>query len=298
MKNIKAAVLLSACILAVLTGCQTDKHTSSYFQSSKKASFNHIKGLGFAGESTLFIATEKGIHKYEDSKWHAPSKNRNDYLSLAVAEDGIYTSGYKDGSKGNPLGLVKSKNQGKSLNTAGGIEKQAYDQLAASFKTGEVYLFSRTEGGILHTADGGKNWSKSKLKGLTSKQLGGMAADPDQAGSIGIFAKEGIFLSTDHGGSFRLFPSEAPVTALAFGEDSILYADLNEGRPAIYLLELATMSKRQLSFLDARPNNPILYLSVNPEDQEMIAAATYDNEIFLSRNSGQTWEQIKNSKKK
>ncbi|WP_409288563.1 WD40/YVTN/BNR-like repeat-containing protein [Peribacillus sp. SCS-37] len=298
MKNIKAAVLLSACILAVLTGCQTDKQTSSYFQSSKKASFKHIKGLGFAGESSLYIATEKGIHKYEDSKWHAPSKNRNDYLSLAVVKDGIYSSGYKEGTKGKPLGLVKSGNQGESLKTAGGIKKQAYDQLAASYKTGEVYLFSRIEGRILHTADGGKKWSKSKLKGLTSKQLGGIAAHPDQAGSIGIFAKEGIFLSTDFGESFRLFPSEAPVTALVFGEGSIVYADINEGRPSIYLLDLATMSKRQLSFLDAKPNNPILYLSINPEDQETIAAATYENEIFLSRNSGQTWEQIKSSKKK
>ncbi|PLT31387.1 WD40/YVTN/BNR-like repeat-containing protein [Peribacillus deserti] len=300
MKFSKIAIVMLFCLLLILAGCQNKTSTQPYFKKESSSAIKEIRGLGYIGDKgILYAASVNGIHKYQDSAWYAATRNKNDYLSFQAVSDGFYASGNSSAESKKALGIVKGKDEGRSLKTIPSTEDQSFPQLGAGYNNQVLYMLSQKEGGILYTKDKGKTWIKSKLKGLTSRQLGGMAVHPEQGSSFALYAKEGIFLSSDYGDSFTLFPTAGPVTAMIFGMDTIIYSELVEDKQALHVLDLKTKSKTDLSALPAvSANNPILYLSIHPKNNKEIAAATYKNEIFVSKNSGKTWDKITSTKKK
>ncbi|MBM7693828.1 photosystem II stability/assembly factor-like uncharacterized protein [Peribacillus deserti] len=299
MKYSKAAYITLFCVLISLAGCDNKASSPAFFKKESSSSLKEIRGLGYLGEKKgLYAASSNGIHKYKDSTWFSPAKNKNNYISFQAAAGGFYASGYSEGNKKKPLGVVKSADEGRKLKVVPSTDKQTFPHLAAGLNNRILYMLSQKEGGILYTKDEGKTWTKSKLTGLTSNQLGGMAVHPDQGNSFALYAKEGIFLSSDFGDSFTLFPTTGPVTSMIFGKDSIIYSELLEDEPALFVLDLKTRRKSELSVPSRALNNPVLYLAVNPQNNKEIAAATYKNEIFVSKNSGQTWDKITTAKKK
>ncbi len=106
---------------------------------------------------------------------------------------------------------------------------------------------------------------------------------------MAVATEGGLFLSSDQGDSFERIGEAQPVTAVSFTPDG---EKLNFG--ANTLSEYALGSK-QVSELPTPPiaaKDAIGYVAVNPVQSGEIAVATFGRDIFLSKDGGQTWQQI------
>jgi hypothetical protein len=82
----------------------------------------HIHGLGFSGDGKqLLVPAHDGFRVYAEGAWEMPALPVYDYMGFAPANDGFYSSSHPGPSSRlvNPLGLVKSTDGGKTLDSLG-----------------------------------------------------------------------------------------------------------------------------------------------------------------------------------
>ncbi|WP_026694322.1 WD40/YVTN/BNR-like repeat-containing protein [Peribacillus kribbensis] len=297
MRKTAAFLLITLCLAVIMTGC--DNKEKSYYKKQKKNTIFNVRGIGFDSDSNfLYAASGDGIHKYKNSSWYSPSKNAYNLTFLQTADKYLYTSGYTDRKNKTALGLVRTVNEGKKFERIKSLDREGFQEFAVGAKTHTLYILSPKKGGIFYSKDEGETWTKSHLKGLPTAELGGMAAHPTEAGSLAIYAKNGIYLSNDNGNSFHLFPTDGAVTSMAFGSDSMVYSLQKESEIHMYVLDLKTKRTTELAGIPSVfSENPILYMAVDPDDGSRMAAASYNNEIFLSKDRGMTWEKIADKEK-
>ncbi|WP_419882149.1 F510_1955 family glycosylhydrolase [Peribacillus sp. B-H-3] len=293
--------MLAALVFLVLGACTKDesKQDQPFFKHQQKTSFQHIHGIGFAGENELLLATHKGILRYSGNKWYTTSKNKHDYMGFQTIKNGFYASGHPEkGSRWkDPLGLVKSSDYGRTVSKLSFYGETDFHALAAGYESGILYALNQQKNakigaGIYYTKDEGGTWAKSRLKGMTSKQLGGMAAHPLDERLFALYGKEGIFLSSNYGNDFVLFPTPDPVTSMSYGKNDILFATANENEILLYRLDYKTKKLSAMSSIEGTSEHPVLYLAENPEDGKQLALSTSSNNVYISNDKGGSWKEI------
>ncbi|MDQ0197212.1 F510_1955 family glycosylhydrolase [Neobacillus ginsengisoli] len=268
---------------------------------AKTINLKVIQGIGFPGnDNALYVASDKGLKIFKDSKWYETTADLNNYLGFQAIETGFLASGHprKGTDLKDPLGLVESTDKGKTLKNIAFYGKNNFHFISASFSGKDIYVLNEQQDkdlnyGVNYSTDDGKTWKKSTLKNFKSDSLGMIAVHPKNGDIMAMATRAGIYYSEDNGNTMKLTAGPFMVTALTFSGDRILYSSVVEN----YNILLNTANPKTgeqgniaIPFLDQ--DNPITYIAVNPKNENQIAFTTYKNDLYESLDRGKNWSTL------
>ena len=224
---------------------------------------------------------------------HGPA---HDYIALARTADGFYASGFPapGAPEGNPLGLVKSTDQGETLDMLSFEGESQIHFLGAGYETDAVYVVIDAENstvppGLHYTLDDGANWQTSAAQGVTAVTIQ-LAAHPTNPAIIAFGTEGGVLLSTDNGNSFERITEDTAFSAVTFSpaEEGVLYYGLDT------LMRLAPDGSDPvaLNMPELRLQDAMISIAVNPANPDEIAIATFDSYVWRTLDGGENWQLI------
>lgn len=257
----------------------------------------HIHGMGFSQNGDyLFVAAHDGLRAFAGEEWLVPDLPINDYMGYSAIDEGFYSSGHPGPSSNlvNPLGLVKSTDGGKTLEMLGFAGESDFHLMAAGYYNHAVYVLnpqpnSRLSPGLHYSLDDGETWQQSAAQGLSAQPLA-IAVHPTEAATIALGTESGLLLSTDHGNTFApVAAAGTPVTAVSFSPEgeTLLY-----GYQTLHTFDLASQQSNSVPIPAVASDDAISYLAINPASPDTLALATFNRDIYLAQDGGQTWQQI------
>ncbi|CAM4398110.1 VPS10, VPS10 domain protein [Paenibacillus alkaliterrae] len=262
---------------------------------SKSVSLTHIHGLGFTNDgSQLLIPAHDGLVSYTNNRWQAVNGEKHDYMGFNLVDNGFYSSGHPERGSDlkNPLGIVKSTDNGKTLEFMDFYGIEDFHFMAVGYNSHAIYLFNPqanarlSAAGLYVSLDQTKTWKMSSLNGLTGDLIS-LAAHPTDTSTIAIGTSEGVYLSSDFGDQFDKLPIEQEVTAVAFGNNGDLFVG---GKGILFRNKAGVITP--LSVLPLSPDDAIMYLAQNPTRENELAIATSTMNVFISKDNGLSWSQI------
>lgn len=294
----KAAALLAG-TLAVLMGAF---NSSGMWPSQKKTeSMNLIQIYGMKYEesgSGAMVATHEGIKWWKDGKWQSGMGEKHDFMAFAPFDGGFYASGRPGpGSKlPNPLGLVKSTDQGMSIDLLALEGKTEFHLLAASYHNPVVYGYMQTLGpemkqpGLYYTTDEGKTWVKSAMKGFEGDPTS-LAIHPQRSDLVALGARDGLFLSQDRGNTFIKVLPGLGISALTFDLDGMITAGAFKDKPELLQLDAAGKELAEIPLPELK-EDAVAHSAHNPVKPEERMISTYEHDIYLTPDGGASWYQL------
>lgn len=260
----------------------------------------HIHGLAYSADGKkLIVPSHDGFAIYERGKWRKAPGLRHDYMGFASTRQYLYSSGHPAPGSGlaNPFGLIRSRDGGRSWDKLGLAGETDFHLLAAGWSTNAVYVWNpqpnsrMTKSGVYYTLDEGQTWHAAAAVGLDG-ELRALAAHPEEAGTVAVGTTEGAFLSRDFGARFEALARDAQALALHFDQDG----------KRLWLGSLAGAARLSRIDLQARRIEPVpipplgrdavSYIAQNPASRATYAIATFERNVYLSRDAGRTWMQI------
>ncbi len=263
-------------------------------------SLMHIHGLGYSehGEQIL-VPSHMGLTVYSNGKWMAPTGELHDFMGFATVDDGFYSSGHPpDGSTlENPLGLVVSRDEGRSLEFLDLYGESDFHGLTAGYKTHAIYVVntavnSRMKSkGLFYTLDEAKTWAQSEMNGI-SLAPSTMAAHPTNDAIVAVGNQQGTYLSTDYGNHFAAILEGTQATALFYQYNGdLLIGGVRQDAPV--LLRFHTESKQTEEIkIPLLEQDAIQYISQNPVESDELVFTTFAKDIYLTKDNGRTWVKI------
>ncbi|MBO1626648.1 F510_1955 family glycosylhydrolase [Bacillus arachidis] len=284
---------------------QNNKGTSNavpqdFYKEISSGKIEHIHGIGYPGNlSGISIATHNGIKVYQYGKWLETREQKHDYMGFQATKNGFFASGHpgQGSDLKNPLGLTKSTDGGKNLETLAFYGESDFHNLAVGYNNETVFVYnerpnSKLKNGVYYSTNKGNEWKNSKLDGLSSA-ISSFAVHPDKSSVIAMSSKNGVYLSTDYGNTFELFSRSLESTALTFGNEDIIYSYITEQKQqALTKQSLATNQNTNLQIPALDSKDQIMYISQNPQNPSEIVFATTKANVFLTTDDGKTWKQI------
>lgn len=314
-KNVIFSVIIS--ILLIAAGCdgQADKNKTSNQgkNDEKKATVNfqivpaksqklgQIRGIGYPGnDDALYVATNDGIKFYKNSKWLETTANKHNFMSLQAINTGFLASGHPQKGMGikDPMGIVESNDQGKSLRKLGFYGKGNFHFLSASYSGNGMYMImeqpmgQQDPGVYFSKSNNGESWMKSKLVGFTADSLGMMAVHPKNGNIMAMSTKTGIYYSEDYSNTMNAITGPMMVTALTFKGDDILYSSVEDQKILLKEINPKTGETKDVGipFLDY--DNPVTYIAADPKNENKLAFTTYKNDLYESTDGGKSWTNL------
>jgi hypothetical protein len=263
--------------------------------NANKITLMHIHGLGYSNDGKqLFIPAHDGLVVYSAGKWNTIEGKKHDYMGFNIVDDGFYSSGHpaKDSGMKNPLGIVKSSDNGKTLQQLDLYGIEDFHNMAVGFKSHTVYVFNlkpnakMDKSGLYYSTDDTKTWHKSAMRGIISEPFA-MAAHSTESAILAIGTKEGIFLSNDYGNQFELLPLRTPSTALAFGTQGELFIG---GPDSIVEKNGSNYIPYKIPTLDQE--DTVEFIAQNPENLNEIVFTTFKKSVYKSSDKGVSWKEM------
>jgi hypothetical protein len=291
-----AVLIVSGWYLFGRAGTAPELSNTQSSRAGGMIDFPHIHGLGFSADGRqLLVPTHTGLRVFADDRWQRPDVPANDYMGFAATNEGFYSSGHPgpDSRLINPIGLVKSTDGGKTLNALSSAGESDFHLMGVGYQNHAVYVLNQAQNsklaiGLYYTLDDGQNWHQAAMRAVPGQPLQ-IAVHPMNAATVALASEQGLFLSTDSGGSFVSIGPSGPVSAVAFSPDgNRLFFGLN----TLSVYEIASKQSTVLSTLPLAANDAIGFIAVNPKRAGELAAATFGRNIYRSRDGGRTWEQI------
>ena len=256
----------------------------------------HIHGLGFSPDGRqLIVPAHDGLRVFADGEWSVPEVPAHDYMGYTPVNDGFYSSGHPHPSSGlvNPFGLVRSTDGGQTLEELGFEGESDFHLMGVGYQNHAIFVLnlapnSRLSAGLHYSLDDGQTWQPAAAEGVTARPFS-LAVHPTEASVVALATEEGLFLSSDYGNSFARIGNAGPVTAVAFHPDgkTLLFG---EGRLLAY--DLATEQTTEVPSPTIAADDAIGYIAVNPVENSEISLATFNRDIYLSSDGGQSWSQL------
>ena len=262
---------------------------------SQLIEFPHVHGLGFSADGTgLYVPAHIGLIVYNDGTWVAPDIPKHDYMGYTAIDDGFFSSGHPDQRTEFPplLGLVRSEDVGRTITSLAFSGESDFHLMAAGYYSHVVYVVnsapnSQLTQGLFYTLDEGQTWEQSAAQGLESSPIQ-LAAHPTEAGTVAVASERGVYISTDYGDMFSLVSDSEPFTAVTFDPkgDRLLF-----GYHDLYARTMSSGAISPVSIPTLEADDAIFYIAISASTERM-ALATADKNIFLSEDSGESWNQI------
>ncbi|MEO6321878.1 MAG: hypothetical protein ABIR56_14415 [Polaromonas sp.] len=120
-----------------------------------------------------------------------------------------------------------------------------------------------------------------------------MAVHPTDARLVAAGTEDGLYLSRNSAGSFERLVNGKQVLAASFdlnGEQ--LWFSTYSSEPALFRISLKAGSKAEAVKLPALTKDAVAYIAQNPGRPSEIAIATFNRNVYLSKDQGGTWTQI------
>lgn len=288
----------------LISGCSSSDEVYK-FVSPESENVEHLHGAGYPNNSdSFFIATHNGLFKYEGGEWTEANSNKHDYMGFSPYKDGFYSSGHPESGSDlkNPLGLIKSNDQGQTIDKLAFYGETDFHYLSAGYESRQLFVInqepnSKLETGLYSSSDEGKNWNKRKMSGIDPAKLIGLAAHPANENLLAINSQDGIFISEDGGDTFSPISQGAPVTSVLLNDKTGIYSSLEEDGIRLIKFNLQSHEEVELSVPSINTDNPIMFITQNPKNQSEMTIVTYKNDIYRTSDSGKNWTEIMDSGK-
>lgn len=287
--------LVASIIGVVVTGSLSIFGT----QGNKGIYLEHVHGLGFSTDGKrILIPAHDGLKAYEEGRWETPEGAKHDYMGFSPVNDGFYSSGHPAPGSDlkDPLGMVKSTDEGKSMKMLGLEGETDFHNMAVGYKSHVIYVINpqpnskMSAAGLYYSKDEGGTWTKSEMKGV-NVEPSSMAVHPFEASVLAIGTPNGVYLSKDYGNSFEQIASDEQATALFFNKQGELFIGGYQKQAYLQKMDIWNKKGEKLTiptFFD----DAIAYLSQNPIDDNQIAFATFNKDVYISKDKGLNWRKI------
>ena len=264
------------------------------------AMLHHLHGLAFVADGTgLMAAGHGGLWVYNEGQWSSVPGPAHDFMGFSVTRNALYSSGHPaPGSPlHGPLGLIESRDQGKSWRPLGFSGIAEFHVMTAGYLTNALYLLNvapnarlpRT--GVYFSVDKGKSWKWCAAAGVPS-QIVRLAAHPTASSTFAAATLGGVYLTRDFGGTFERLGPDVPVSSVSIDFDG---KHLYFARGSPDRLKRAGLDGTKITVL-ALPKREetdfVAYIAQNPARMQELAIGTRRRNIFLSNDGGVTWQQI------
>jgi WD40 repeat protein len=268
-------------------------------QNNHTMNMTHIHGMGYSidGERLMFAA-HHGLLVYADGHWSEGPGYKHDYMGFAVHDQGFYSSGHPDPNSDleNPLGVVRSLDEGNSLELLAYYGQIDFHYLTVGYKTQTLYVYNShshavMEQGLYYSEDQGTTWAKTEATGVKG-EITAIATHPVESSIVVIGTDNGAFLSKDNGNSFESITSSQQITGLSFSPQGVLYmGTYDQGKPGL-LAFYSKMTETSPVHIPTMDEDVVTYIAVNPLSEQDMAISTYKKHVYTSNDGGKTWNQI------
>lgn len=299
-----AGVLITGAFF--IPGLANVNYTAEQPEQVEADILKHVHGLGFSPDGKqLLIPSHYGLAVYENKEWKQGEGDRHDYMGFTVVDGGFYSSGHPaDGSDlKDPLGIVKSTDNGKTLDLLGLYGIADFHSLSAGFHTHVIYAYNPQPNakmdaeGLYFTLDEAKSWEKSDMQGIEGTPFA-IAAHPTNPAEIAVGNQNGAYLSNDHGQSFVPIVKDIQTSAVSFSLQGQLYiAGIKGDESVLFRLDPDSTELKKVD-IPAMNSDAIVYFAENPKNPEQLAIATFEKDVYLSNDRGATWDKIADKGKK
>ncbi|MFJ7935661.1 F510_1955 family glycosylhydrolase [Sporosarcina sp. NPDC096371] len=298
MKISQYAGLLA--IVGLLSACNTVEDNAYSFEEVETNTFEHLHGLGYInGWSEVVISTHDGLYAYGEDGWKEATSEKHDYMGFQAIRDGFFSSGHPEpgSSYKNPLGLIKSTDKGASFKQLAFYGEIDFHYMAVGYDSNAIYVFNEMptnemSQGFHYSIDEGTTWQQPAMNGFTAESISNLAAHPTRQEVIAIGSEDGVFLSENYGEDFTLVHDTAMITYVTLTEAGGLYANFANEEVKITSFAVDGNEERDIP---VTTKQPIAYIAVNPDNQQELVIATYNNDIYLTTDEGSTWETLADS---
>jgi len=271
-------------------------------RAASSITLTHVHGLSYGADGRqIFVPSHDGIAIYSAGKWSKVAGPENDYMGFTATKRFFYSSGHPAPGSGlvNPFGLVKSSDGGRSWNKLGLEGEADFHVMATSYETNAVYVYTHavnsrmSKPGTYSTVNEGFTWKHAECRGLEGEPFA-LAVHPSNNQIVAIGTKSGLFLSTDGGENFKRLASGEQVLAAFFDLDGKqLWFSSYSGNPSMTRLDWSS-GKRIVLNLPPLTQDAVAYIAQNPAKRTEYAIATFERNIYVTKDQGKTWKQIAN----
>lgn len=273
---------------------------ASPVRAGPSATLMHVHGLSYSADGKqLMIPSHDGLAVYADGRWSKAQGPAHDYMGYAATRDALYSSGHPAPGSGlaNPLGLIKSRDGGKTWKQLGLAGESDFHTLATSYATNAVYVANReansrmNQPGIYYTLNDGLTWKRAADRGR-GYMLHSLAVHPTDAAIVAAATDQGLYLSRNSADDFEQLVG-ANVIAASFAPDAQhLWFSTYAGKAGLARIALKVGAKVEAVAIPVLPDDAVAYIAHNPVRQTEIAIATFKRSVFVSKDQGRTWTQI------
>lgn len=260
---------------------------------------HHVHGLAYSSDGKrLMVPSHHGLAVYEGGAWKKAPGPEHDYMGFAASANRLYSSGHPAPGSGlvNPFGLIRSDDGGRTWQKLGLEGETDFHLLATGWNTNAVYVWnpepsSRIRAtGLHHTVNDGFAWKRAGAKGLSGEPIA-LAVHPDDPKRVALGTSAGVFVSADAGETF---------SRLAGGQGTAVFFDL-DGKHLWYgtyenaaRLSRAALDGGTAEALKLPPltKDAVSYIAQNPGERREYAIATFQRDIYLTKDGGRTWTAI------
>lgn len=264
--------------------------------------FPDLHGLSYSADGTkLVAAVHDGLREFSNGEWSIPDVEENDYMGYSPTKDGFYSSGHPGPASKlkNPLGIVKSIDEGKTIDIVDLHGEVDFHALSVGYETEDIYVFTpeanskMKEPGFYYSKDKAKTWNQMKMNGISGTPTA-IIAHPTKKGVVAIGTDQGLYLSDNYGESFNLLLEESNISSAVFSNSDEIIVGINTIDKQ--LIKLNITNNKTINYkLPENMDGNISFISNNYKNKDEIAFATDQINIYVSKDNGQNWEQVVNT---
>lgn len=261
----------------------------------------HMHGLAYSPDGKrILVSIHQGLAAYENGKWSKPAGPQHDYMGFSATAKNLYSSGHPAPGSGlaNPLGLMRSRDGGKSWERLGMQGETDFHLMAASWNTNAIYVWnpapsSRIKAPGLHsTEDDGETWQPARAQGLAGDPRA-LAVHTQNPAIVAVATSSGVYLSRDSGERFAPVAAGAQAVSVFFDLDGAhLWFGTFDGQAARLARVRFGVGKPQNVELPQSGPDAVAYIAQNPMQRNEYALATFERSVYVSKDAGRTWTPI------
>jgi photosystem II stability/assembly factor-like uncharacterized protein len=270
------------------------------FAAHAEVTLIHVHGLSYSPDGKrLMIPSHHGLAIYENGKWSKAPGPAHDYMGFAATSKYLYSSGHPAHGSGlvNPFGLMRSRDGGKTWDKLGLEGESDFHLLGTSWRTSAIYVWNQApnsrmqRAGLHYTLDDGQAWKPASARGLEGDPIA-LAAHPEDAKAVALATSNGVFESSDAGESFARIAAGQGTGVFFDLDGKRLWYGSHDGRKARLARAILKGGPVRQIKLPALTQDAVAYVAQNPAKRSEYAMATFQRNVYLSKDEGRSWTAI------